>query len=49
MLTAITNVMNDHRMMNTVINYLGAFTMLVSLVPLCLCGLCVFYPARRKR
>lgn len=46
MLTAITNALNDHQMMNAVINILGVSAMTAGLVAL---YLCITYPARRKR
>ena len=46
MLTAISNAMNDHQFMNTAINTLGAFTMLLGLVVLTLCAV---HPLRHKR
>ena len=46
MLTAISNAMNVHQVMNTIINALGMVAMISGLVAL---YLCITYPARRKR
>ena len=46
MLTAINNVLNDHQVMNTIINGFSMFGMVLGLVAL---YLCVTYPLRRKR
>jgi len=46
MLTAINNAMNNHQLMNAVINGLGMVGMICGLVAL---YLCITYPARRKR
>ena len=46
MLTAINDVMNNHQVMNTIINGLGMFGMVLGLVAL---YLCLTYPLRHKR
>jgi hypothetical protein len=46
MLTAINDVLNNHQVMNAIINGLAMFGMVLGLVAL---YLCVTYPARRKR
>jgi hypothetical protein len=46
MLTAINNALNDHQVMDAIINVIAMFGMVTGLVAL---YLCITYPARRKR